>query len=139
MKAVLPFFISIAVDVILRSLFSLVYYHEVSMAHHDRVFQRLHSIEAIMREHQHWQDAPPDEHVFTSTQPFCMDTLEPLEWLQWVLIPRMHQLINSNQPLPQSFAVAPYYEMALDACHPLRALLLPELEQLDALFAGDIL
>jgi 23S rRNA-/tRNA-specific pseudouridylate synthase len=39
-----------------------------------------------------------------------------MEWLQWVLIPRMHQLLES-EPLPQNFAVAPYYEMALDAAH----------------------
>lgn len=107
------------------------------MTHHDRVRQRLHAIEAQLREHQHWQDTAPDDSVFESTQPFCMDTLEPLEWLQWVLIPRLHQLIDARQPLPQSFAVAPYYEVALDASHPLRIIILPELEQLDALFAGE--
>jgi uncharacterized protein YqcC (DUF446 family) len=107
------------------------------MTHHDFVRLRLQAIEAQLREHQHWQDTPPDVSVFESTQPFCMDTLEPLEWLQWVLIPRLHQLIDSEQDLPQSFAVAPYYEIALDASHPFRAIILPELEQLDALFAGD--
>ncbi len=65
-----------------------------------------------------------------------MDTLEPLEWLQWVLIPRMHHLLDSEQPLPQNFAVAPYYEMALDAAHRARAVL-AELLLLDTLFAGD--
>ena len=106
------------------------------MTQHDHVRQRLQAIEAQLREHQHWQDTPPDASVFESTQPFCMDTLEPLEWLQWVLLPRMHQLIDSELPLPQSFAVAPYYEIALDAGHPFRAVILPQLEQLDALFAG---
>jgi uncharacterized protein YqcC (DUF446 family) len=111
-------------------------FSEVFMTHHKLVRQRLHAIEAQLREHQHWQDNAPDASVFDSTQPFCMDTLEPLEWLQWVLLPRMHQLIDNQQPLPQSFAVAPYYEMALDASHPFRAIILPELEQLDILFAG---
>ena len=107
------------------------------MTQHHPVRQRLESIEALMREHQHWQSAAPDAGAFASTQPFCMDTLEPLEWLQWVLIPRLHQLLDARQALPQSFAVAPYYEMALDAGHPLRAIILPQLEQLDALFAGE--
>lgn len=107
------------------------------MSHHDSVRLRLHAIESLLREHQHWQDNAPDASVYESTQPFCMDTLEPLEWLQWVLIPRLHQLIESQQALPQSFAVAPYYEIALEAGHPFRAIILPELEQLDALFAGD--
>jgi len=111
-------------------------FSEVFMTHHELVRQRLHAIEAQLRDHQHWQEIAPDASVFESTQPFCMDTLEPLEWLQWVLLPRMHQLIDNQQPLPQSFAVAPYYEMALDASHPFRAIILPELEQLDILFAG---
>ncbi len=45
----------------------------------------------------------------------------------------MHDLLNNNQPLPGAFAVAPYYEMALATDHPQRALILAELEKLDAL------
>ncbi|HDS1236870.1 YqcC family protein [Pluralibacter gergoviae] len=107
------------------------------MTQHHPVRQRLHALEALMREHQYWEAEAPDSAAFASTQPFCMDTLEPLAWLQWVLIPRLHQLLDARQALPQSFAVAPYYEMAMDAGHPLRAIILSELEQLDALFAGE--
>ena len=46
----------------------------------------------------------------------------------------MHHLLDSEQPLPQNFAVAPYYEMALDAAHPLRERVLAELLLLDTLF-----
>lgn len=77
-----------------------------------RVRERLLAIEALLRETEHWQDSAPDSRAFASEQPFCLDTMEPLEWLQWVLIPRMHQLLESGMPLPQNFAVAPYYEMA---------------------------
>jgi Uncharacterized protein conserved in bacteria len=69
--------------------------------------------------------------------PFCLDTLAPFEWLQWVLIPRMHALLEGGHPLPQAFAVSPYYEMALEATHPARDVMLVELEKLDALFAGE--
>ncbi|SWU43006.1 Domain of uncharacterised function, DUF446 [Klebsiella pneumoniae] len=98
------------------------------MTTHDRVRLQLQALEALLREHP---------HQFNSTQPFFMDTMEPLEWLQWVLIPRMHDLLDNNQPLPGAFAVAPYYEMALATDHPQRALILAELEKLDALFADD--
>ncbi|WP_254555386.1 YqcC family protein, partial [Salmonella enterica] len=50
--------------------------------------------------------------------------MEPLEWLQWVQIPRMHTLLDNAQPLPEAFAVAPYYEMALAADHPQREAIL---------------
>ncbi|WP_414164706.1 YqcC family protein [Superficieibacter sp. BNK-5] len=107
------------------------------MTLHDSVREQLHIIEALLRKHDHWQASVPDASAFESTQPFCMDTLEPLEWLQWVLIPRMHALLESGQPLPQSFAIAPYYEIALDASHPLRDEVVFELQQLDAFFTDD--
>ena len=107
------------------------------MTLHDSVRDRLRAIEALLRETEHWQATAPDSSAFASDKPFCLDTLEPLEWLQWVLIPRMHQLLDSEMPLPKDFAIAPYYEMALDASHPLRAIILPPLEQLDAFFADD--
>ena len=77
------------------------------MTLHASVRDRLHAIEALLRETNHWQEQAPDSRAFASEQPFCLDTLEPLEWLQWVLIPRMHQLIASGMPLPQNFDVAP--------------------------------
>lgn len=107
------------------------------MSLHDNVRAQLHAIEALLREHKQWQKSAPQPDVFESTQPFCMDTLEPYEWLQWVLIPRMHALLEGGHPLPQAFAVAPYYEIALEAAHPARDVILAELQRLDALFAGD--
>jgi len=107
------------------------------MTQHQRVRQQLLQLEAMLRDHDLWQSSVPDASAFASTQPFCMDTLEPFEWLQWVLIPRLHALLDSQQPLPEAFAIAPYYEMALDAAHPHRAGVLLHLQQLDALFAGD--
>ncbi len=70
------------------------------MTLHDSVRDRLRAIEALLRETEHWQETAPDSSAFASDKPFCLDTLEPLEWLQWVLIPRMHQLLESGQPLP---------------------------------------
>ncbi len=56
------------------------------MSHYDNVRAQLHAIEALMRQHQLWQDNAPQPDAFASTQPFCLDTLAPFEWLQWVLI-----------------------------------------------------
>ena len=106
------------------------------MTQHDSVRAQLHAIEAILREHQLWQDMAPAPAAFESTQPFCLDTLEPFEWLQWILLPRMHALLDGGHPLPHDFAIAPYYEMALDAAHPVRDVVLIELQRLDVLFAG---
>lgn len=42
--------------------------------------------------------------------------------------PRMHTLLDNAQPLPEAFAVAPYYEMALAADHPQREAILAVLQ-----------
>ncbi|MCX3311475.1 YqcC family protein [Pantoea vagans] len=97
------------------------------------ITQRLEQLEAVMREHHLWQSTPPAEDALESREPFCLDTLEPLQWLQWVLVPRMHALIAAQHPLPQNFAVAPYYEVALVPDQPGIAPLLLTLRQLDAL------
>ncbi len=98
------------------------------------IIQRLQQVEAVMREHDHWQTQPPEAEAFASSEPFCLDTLEPLEWLQWVLIPRFHALIETGAPLPQNFAVTPYYEVSLADSTPGHAALLLALGQFDALF-----
>jgi len=107
------------------------------MTIHHPVRQQLLTLEALMRDRDLWQSVAPDISAFDSDQPFCMDTLAPFEWLQWVLIPRMHALLDSGHPLPQAFAVAPYYEIALEASHPARDVILVQLQHLDALFTGD--
>jgi uncharacterized protein YqcC (DUF446 family) len=61
--------------------------------------------------------------------------MEPLEWLQWVLIPRMHQLLESGMPLPRTSPWPPIMKW-LWIMLTLRAMLLAELVQLDGVFAG---
>lgn len=94
-------------------------------------------LEQVLKDHSLWQVTLRDPAALDSTQPFCMDTLEPHEWLQWVLIPRLLALLDSGQPLPQAFAVAPYYEMALDSTRPERQDLLAALSKLDGLFSAE--
>ena len=50
------------------------------MTTHDRVRLQLQALEALLREHQHWRNDEPQPHQFNSTQPFFMDTMEPLEF-----------------------------------------------------------
>lgn len=101
------------------------------------VRRHLLTLEQILRDHSLWQGLPPDPAAFESTQPFCLDTLQPHEWLQWVLIPRMNALLDSQHPLPEAFAIAPYFEMALEPTHSVREPLLAVLLELDALFDAE--
>ncbi|AIX72717.1 MAG: YqcC family protein [Mixta calida] len=101
-----------------------------------QVRQGLLAVEALLKKHALWRSEAPDTAAFDSTQPFFLDTMQPLEWLQWVLIPRMHALLDVGAQLPQNFAIAPYYEVALEADTPGRSALLTHLNALDALFVA---
>ncbi len=99
--------------------------------------QHLSQLEQILRDHQLWQENAPEEQAFLSDQPFCLDTLHPLEWLQWVFIPRISGMIDAGVALPVNLAIAPYFEMALDPQSGVRPVLLVTLGQLDSLFTQE--
>ncbi|MGL4715635.1 MAG: YqcC family protein [Aeromonas sp.] len=54
-----------------------------------------------------WQAGHPGEDALASTLPFCVDTLSFDQWLQFVLIPRMEQLVILQAPLPTSVSLYP--------------------------------
>lgn len=104
------------------------------MSLEDQVRQALLDIEQTLRASEFWQSAPPDAAAFSSKEPFCLDTMSAEQWLQWVLLPRMHAMLDGGAPLPRQLAIAPYFEEALtgeaDAIVPILA----RLRALDALF-----
>lgn len=65
-----------------------------------------------MRSQNHWQEAAPAQDKLSSSQPFAVDCLSPSEWLQWICLPKMAELIESQQALPSGFAITPYFEEA---------------------------
>lgn len=101
------------------------------MTLHQQVRQRLYDIEQAMRDAEIWQ--PPARAAFDSVEPFCIDTMDAQQWLQWVLLPRTHALLDRDAPLPERFALTPYFEEAL----PEAIALLTQIRQLDCLLGGD--
>lgn len=98
-----------------------------------QVRHSLQAIEQSMRELALWQLTPPEAEAFASTEPFCIDSMLAEEWLQWVLLPRMHALLDANAPLPTRFAITPYFEEALKDKQPNCLPLLVLLQRLDSL------
>lgn len=70
------------------------------------------ALEAKLRALNLWEERAPSESALLSTQPFALDTLTPTQWLQWIFIPKMTQMLASGNPLP-SLEISPYFEEAL--------------------------
>ena len=54
-----------------------------------------------------WQEEHRGKEALASELPFCVDTLSSDQWLQFVLIPRMEQLVMLQAPLPTSVSLYP--------------------------------
>jgi uncharacterized protein YqcC (DUF446 family) len=67
-------------------------------------------IEETMRRADAWDEEPPAQQLLRSKQPFCYDTLTFLQWVQWQMIPRMRQILDNHEELPESSAILPYAE-----------------------------
>ncbi|WP_439136009.1 YqcC family protein [Pseudomaricurvus sp.] len=70
----------------------------------------LFDIEAELKAIELWDTEPPSEEALSSTQPFCVDTLSLPQWLQFIFLPQMHTLIESEHPLPTKCGIAPIAE-----------------------------
>ena len=73
----------------------------------------LDDVQAILELDGRWTSSPPAEERLNSSVPFCMDTLEFTEWLQWIYVARLRALIEANSPLPKGALVKPYAEEAM--------------------------
>lgn len=78
-----------------------------------QVIQHLSDLEIALRVNQLWEVAPPSPEALAHEQPFCVETLTPTQWLQWIFIPRMRAILDANADLPRNFAITPYLEEAL--------------------------
>tara|TARA_B100001094_G_scaffold192495_1_gene186352 strand:- start:4180 stop:4491 length:312 start_codon:yes stop_codon:yes gene_type:complete len=72
--------------------------------------QILLDIESELKALKLWQEEEIDPQLLRSAEPFCCDTLNFEQWLQFILIPKMHALLTQQQPLPKKALIAPMAE-----------------------------
>lgn len=65
----------------------------------------LDDIEAELRHLELWSQQRPSDSDLASTQPFCIDTLNLPQWIQFVLLERLRMMIERNQSLPTQCGV----------------------------------
>ncbi len=98
----------------------------------------LQQLQLAMQKLDLWQVTPPAQEAFLSQEPFAIDTMSPEEWLQWIFIPRMFALLESDAELPSKIAVSPYLEEAFkEAEEDFLVELLTPLRELEALLQNQ--
>jgi uncharacterized protein YqcC (DUF446 family) len=71
------------------------------MSNHEQVGLALQSLQQVMSNLGHWSESGISINALASQQPFCLDTMNFSQWLQFVFIPNIQALINANQILPR--------------------------------------
>jgi uncharacterized protein YqcC (DUF446 family) len=64
-------------------------------------------IEAQLRQLGMWDKIPPSSQALASSEPFCVDTLTLPQWLQFVFIPTLYQMLEAGDALPDRCGIAP--------------------------------
>ena len=64
-------------------------------------------IEAQLRQLGMWDKIPPSSQALASSEPFCVDTLTLPQWLQFVFIPTLYQMLEAGDSLPDRCGIAP--------------------------------
>ena len=76
----------------------------------DRLGDLLLALEREMRAQARWEPHSPSPEALRSKQPFAFDTLDFDQWVQWVFVPKLNDLLARQLPLPEKCAVSPMAE-----------------------------
>jgi uncharacterized protein YqcC (DUF446 family) len=74
--------------------------------------------------------------ALSSQQPFCVDTLAFEQWLQWIFLPRMKQLLEAGAALPSASGIQPMAEQVYGGQAAKARELIALLGEFDRLIAG---
>jgi uncharacterized protein YqcC (DUF446 family) len=69
---------------------------------------KIAQIEAEMRSIGMWSDVAPSADKFQSRVAFFGDTMSFDQWLQFVFLPRVHEVLDGKSPAPASSSVGAY-------------------------------
>ena len=62
-------------------------------------------IERELRVQGWWSDDVPSAEALASTVPFAVDTMSFEQWMQWILLPRMKEILEKGMALPNASGI----------------------------------
>lgn len=105
--------------------------------HIGQVADSLLQIEMELRQLGLWEAERPSPEALQSTQPFCIDTLEFTQWLQFVFVARMKVIVEQGHAMPEVSGMAPMAEEYFRTRAESGKGLIQALEEIDQLLSGS--
>lgn len=100
------------------------------------VAEQLLLIERELRLQGWWDAQAPDVQALSSQLPFSVDTLAFEQWLQWIFLPRMKQLLEAGAQLPSVSGIQSMAEQVYDGQSDKARGLIKLLGEFDQLIVG---
>lgn len=97
----------------------------------------LNQLKHQMQQLELWQTQYPSEQALASTQPFCVDTLSFAQWLQFVFITKIEQIIHNKGNLPSQVCVCPMAEESFKLLGEQAGSLINIIADIDELLSGQ--
>ena len=105
----------------------------------EQAMQVLRELGVLQREMENvglWSDLSPSDEAMMSSQPFCADTMNFTNWLQWIFLPRMRYMAEAERPLPDKSAMYPMATETLIDMQDQAKGILDSVKRLDMLLAN---
>ena len=91
-------------------------------------------LEKSLREAVLWSAHPPSTEALKSELPFALDTMQFEQWLQFIFIPKMSEIVTYNSALPESLELLPMAEQSFGAVNS-QPRIIEVIRQIDSVFA----
>ena len=101
------------------------------------VAELLIDIEAQLRQLGLWEKIPPPSESLASEQPFCVDTLTLPQWLQFIFLPTIYDMLEQGRALPERCSITPMAEEFFRGSGLATGDLLQALQAIDRLLSGE--
>ncbi|WP_040514675.1 YqcC family protein [Paraglaciecola polaris] len=102
----------------------------------------LNRLESALKTAEQWSSTSPSSWAMESEAPFACDRMSFAQWLQFIFIPKMNDILKTQNPLPTRMALLPMAEewnKGRQKSAPERRQVLEVIAQIDSLFSGKFI
>lgn len=91
-------------------------------------------LEQSLRDAMLWSCSTPSVKALQSKLPFSLDVMPFEQWLQFIFIPKMSEIVSSESIFPDNLKLLPMAEQSLGAAYN-RARVIDLIKQIDLVFS----
>jgi dTDP-4-dehydrorhamnose 3,5-epimerase len=102
----------------------------------------LNQLISQLKRAEQWSVSPPSEWAMQSEAPFACDRMDFAQWLQFIFIPKMTNLLQAQLPLPRRMTLLPMaqeWAKELKCDRQYTTAILDTINKIDLIFSDDAL